>query len=283
MSIWFITGASSGFGLDLALLALESGHKVIGTVRNASRASAAVSAIKAKGGEVLELDVTKAESIPGVVEQANAIYGGIDVLVNNAGYSLLGAVEDMKEEEVKLQMETNFFGPFRLIKAFLPTLRSRGNTTIVNISSIAGQDAQPTCGLYAASKFALEGLSEALSREVAAFDISVLIVEPGAFRTNFLSAAQPTETSLSEPYKGGIVETVLGKFDAAQGKQRGDPVKAVRRVFEVVTGTGQAGGLKGKILRLPLGPDCVERIEAKMGRLQSDWDTTREVALGTDL
>ncbi|BCS20339.1 putative short chain oxidoreductase/dehydrogenase [Aspergillus puulaauensis] len=283
MSIWFITGASSGFGLDLALLALESGHKVIGTVRNASRASAAVSAIKAKGGEIVELDVTKAESIPGVVEQANAIYGGIDILVNNAGYSLLGAVEDMKEEEVKLQMETNFFGPFRLIKAFLPTLRSRGNTTIVNISSIAGQDAQPTCGLYAASKFALEGLSEALSREVAAFNISVLVVEPGAFRTNFLSAAQATETPLSEPYKGGIVETVLGKFEAAQGKQRGDPAKAVRRVFEVVTGTGEAGGLKGKILRLPLGPDCVERIEAKMGRLQSDLDTTREVALGTDL
>lgn len=309
--IWFITGASSGFGLDLTLLALQSGHKVIGTVRNASRASAAVSAIKAKGGEILELDVTKAESVPVVVEQANAIYGGIDVLVNNAGYSLLGAVEDMKyvskhlpppaftlelrvkesadwlvinrEEEVKLQMETNFFGPFRLIKAFLPTLRSRGNTTIVNISSIAGQDAQPTCGLYAASKFALEALSEALSREVAAFNISVLIVEPGAFRTNFLSAAQATETPLSEPYKGGIVETVLGKFDAAQGKQRGDPAKAVRRVFEVVTGTGEAGGLKGKILRLPLGPDCVERIEAKMGRLQSDWDATREVALGTDL
>ncbi|OJJ64708.1 hypothetical protein ASPSYDRAFT_54154 [Aspergillus sydowii CBS 593.65] len=281
--IWFITGASSGFGLDLALLALQSGHKVIGTVRNASRASAAVSAIKAKGGEILELDVTKAESVPVVVEQANAIYGGIDVLVNNAGYSLLGAVEDMKEEEVKLQMETNFFGPFRLIKAFLPTLRSRGNSTIVNISSIAGQDAQPTCGLYAASKFALEALSEALSREVAAFNISVLIVEPGAFRTNFLSAAQATETPLSEPYKGGIVETVLGKFDAAQGKQRGDPAKAVRRVFEVVTGTGEAGRLKGKILRFPLGPDCVERIEAKMGRLQSDWDATREVALGTDL
>lgn len=96
MSIWFITGASSGFGLDLALLALESGHKVIGTVRNASRASAAVAAIKAKGGEIVELDVTKAESIPGVVERANAIYGGIDILVNNAGYSLLGAVEDMK-------------------------------------------------------------------------------------------------------------------------------------------------------------------------------------------
>ncbi|KAL4925967.1 putative short chain oxidoreductase/dehydrogenase [Aspergillus undulatus] len=280
---WFITGASSGFGLDLALLALDSGHRVIGTVRNASKSASAVNAIKAKGGQVLELDVTNAASIPGVVEKANAIYGGIDVLVNNAGYSLLGAVEDMKEEEVKLQMETNFFGPFRLIKAFLPTLRSRsGKTTIVNVSSVAGQDAQPTCGLYAASKFALEGLSEALSREVAPFGITVLIVEPGAFRTNFLSAVQRTEMPLSEAYKGGPVDVVLRKFEAAQGKQRGDPGKAVKRVFEVVTGTGEAGGLRGMVLRLPLGPDCVERVEAKVARLRGDYEVAREVALSTD-
>ncbi|KAL4921354.1 hypothetical protein BDW62DRAFT_197932 [Aspergillus aurantiobrunneus] len=279
---WFITGASSGFGLDLSLLVLDSGHKVIGTVRNAAKSSSAVSAITSRGGQILELDVTNADSIPGVVERANAIYGGIDILVNNAGYSLLGAVEDMKEEEVKLQMETNFFGPLRLIRAFLPTLRARGNTTIVNISSIAGQDALPTCGLYAASKFALEGLSEALAREIAPFSISVLIVEPGAFRTNFLSAVQRTQTPLSEPYRGGPVDVMLGKFEAAQGKQKGDPAKAVRRVFEVVTGTGEAGGLRGKVLRLPLGPDCVERIGVKMGSLQGDWDATREVALGTD-
>ncbi|KAL6234343.1 hypothetical protein BDW75DRAFT_231194 [Aspergillus navahoensis] len=281
---WFITGVSSGFGLDLALLALSSGHKVIGTVRNASKSSSAVAAIKAKGGEVLALDVTKADAVPGVVDKANALYGGIDILVNNAGYSLLGAVEDMTDDEAKLQLETNFFGPLRLIRAFLPTLRSRknGNATIVNISSIAGQDAQPTCGLYAASKFALEGLSEALAREVAPFNISVLIVEPGAFRTNFLSAVQKTETPLSESYKGGPVDIVLHKFEAAQGKQRGDPAKAVKRVFEVVTGTGEAGALKGKILRLPLGPDCVERIEGKMARLQSDLDAARGVAMGTD-
>ncbi|KAL4754403.1 hypothetical protein BDW72DRAFT_214292 [Aspergillus terricola var. indicus] len=284
-STWFITGASSGFGLDLALLALSSGHKVIATVRNASKSSSAVAAIKAKGGEILELDVTKADAIPGVVKKANALYGGIDILVNNAGYSLLGAVEDMTDEEAKLQLETNFFGPFRLIRSFLPTLRSRqnGTATIVNVSSVAGQDALPTCGLYAASKFALEGLSEALAREVAPFNISVLIVEPGAFRTNFLSAVQKTETPLSEPYRGGPVDIALGKFGAAQGKQKGDPRKAVQRVFEVVTGTGEAGALRGKILRLPLGPDCVERVEGKMGRLQSDLDATRGIAMGTDL
>ncbi|KAL3477314.1 hypothetical protein BJX99DRAFT_226374 [Aspergillus californicus] len=284
---WFITGASSGFGLDLALLALTSGHKVIGTVRNASKSADAVAAIRSQGGEVLELDVRQADAIAGVVEKANALYGGIDILVNNAGYSLLGALEDMSEEEVKQQMETNFFGPLRLIRGFLPTLRSRSKSgpgsTIVNITSIAGQTAHPTCGLYAASKFALEGLSEALSKEVAPFNISVLIVEPGAFRTNFLSSLVKTETPLSEPYIGGPVDTMLGLFEAAAGKQKGDPAKGVKRIFEVVTGTGEAGSLKGKILRLPLGPDCVSRIEGKMAMLQADWDATREVAMGTDL
>ncbi|KAL2816028.1 hypothetical protein BDW59DRAFT_12315 [Aspergillus cavernicola] len=282
--IWFITGASSGFGLDLALLALDAGHKVIGTVRSTSKASDAVSAIKSKGAEVVELDVTKADTIADVVEKANAFYGGIDILVNNAGYSLLGAVEDMKDEEAQLQMETNFFGPLRLIRGFLPTLRSRSSTgtTIVNVSSIAAQSPYPSCGLYSASKYALEGLSEALAQEIAPFNITTLIVEPGAFRTNFLSAVQKTETPLSEPYRGGPVEHLLGMFDSAQGKQRGDPGKAVKRVFEVVTGTGEAGGLKGKVLRLPLGPDCVGRIEGAMKKLQSDWDETREVAMGTD-
>ncbi|KAL4902911.1 hypothetical protein BDW74DRAFT_157101 [Aspergillus multicolor] len=279
---WFITGASSGFGLDLALLALQSGHKVIGTVRNASKSSTAVSAIKNAGGEILELDVTNASTVSDVVAQANTLHGGIDILVNNAGYSLLGAIEDMSDEEAHAQLETNFFGPLRLIRAFLPTLRARGNGTIVNVSSVAGQDAQPTCGLYAASKFALEGLSEALSREVEPFGISVLIVEPGAFRTNFLSAVQKTAAPLLEPYKGGPVDVTLQRFETAQGRQRGDPGKAVRRVFEVVTGTGEAGDLKGKVLRLPLGPDCVERVEGKMRRLRGDLDMARDVAMGTD-
>ncbi|KAL4882726.1 hypothetical protein BJY04DRAFT_39050 [Aspergillus karnatakaensis] len=281
--IWFITGASSGFGRDLALLALDAGHKVIGTVRNASKSSDAVDAIKSKGGDILELDVTKADTVAGVVEKANALYGGIDILVNNAGYSLLGAVEDMTDSETKSQLETNFFGPLRLIQAFLPTLRSRPSATIVNVSSVAGQDAQPSCGLYAASKFALEGLSEALSKEVAPFGIDVLIVEPGAFRTNFLSAVQKTETPLSEPYRDGIVDVVLKKFEAAQGKQRGDPAKAVRKIFEVITGTGEAGHLKGKVLRLPLGADAVERIETKTKRVLADVEAARAVALSTDI
>ncbi|OGM46233.1 short chain oxidoreductase/dehydrogenase [Aspergillus bombycis] len=280
--VWFITGASSGFGLSLSLYALAAGHHVVGTVRNASKSAAAVQAFQDKGGKIVELDVTKADAIPGAVKQAEGFYGRIDVLVNNAGYSLLGAVEDLNDRESALQMETNFFGPLRVIRAVLPGMRSNRSGTIVNISSIAGQDALPSCGLYSASKFALEGLSESLSRELAPFNISVLVVEPGAFRTNFLSAVQRNESGLSEPYKGGPVDTTLGIFESAQGKQKGDPEKAVARIFEVVTGEGAAGGLKGKVLRLPLGPDCVQRMQAKLDKASADLNAAREFALNTN-
>ncbi|KAK6837489.1 hypothetical protein RU639_001581 [Aspergillus parasiticus] len=280
--VWFITGASSGLGLSLSLYALSAGHHVIGTIRNASKSADAVQAIQDKGGKIVELDVTKADAIPEAVKKAESFYGKIDVLVNNAGYSLLGAVEDLNDKESALQMETNFFGPLRVIRAVLPGMRGNRSGTIVNISSIAGQDALPSCGLYSASKFALEGLSESLSRELSPFNISVLVVEPGAFRTNFLSAVQRNESGLSEPYKGGPVDTMLGNFESAQGKQKGDPEKAIARIFEVVTGEGAAGGLKGKILRLPLGPDCVQRMQAKLDKANADLNAAREFALNTN-
>ncbi|KAF7587716.1 hypothetical protein BBP40_006823 [Aspergillus hancockii] len=281
-SVWLITGASSGLGFSLSLYALAAGHHVIATVRSTTKSAKAVQNIQGKGGKVLELDVTKPDTISSAVKQAESFYGKIDVLVNNAGYSLLAAVEDINDREATLQMETNFFGPLRMIRTVLPLMRANRSGTIVNITSIAGVDGLPSCGLYAASKFALEGLSEALSKEVAPFDISVLLVEPGAFRTNFLSAVQKNETGLSEAYKGGPVDTTLGLFETASGKQRGDPEKAVARIFEVVTGEGAAGALKGKILRLPLGPDCVSRIEAKLGKFSADLEATRETALSTD-
>jgi NAD(P)-dependent dehydrogenase (short-subunit alcohol dehydrogenase family) len=280
--VWLITGASSGLGYYLALHALAAGHKVIASVRSKTKSADAVQTIESHGGKVIELDVCKGNTIPDAAKQAESFYGHVDVLVNNAGYSLLGAVEDMRDDENYLQFETNFFGPLRLIRALLPSMRTRGGGTIVNVSSIAGQDGLPSCGLYAASKFALEGLSESLARELAPFNISVLVVEPGAFRTNFLTAAVKNETGLSEAYRGTPVDAVLGKFDSMQGTQVGDPVKGVARVFEVVTGEGQAGSLKGKILRLPLGSDCVARIEAKLQSLSHDLGAAREAALSTD-
>lgn len=161
-------------------------------------------------------------------------------------------------------------------------MRAQSEGTIVNVSSIAGQDGLPSCGMYAGSKSALEGLSETLARELEPFNISVLIVEPGMFRTRFMSAAQITEKRVSMSYSGGAVEQTLLAFGNLSGTQRGDPEKAVARIFEVVTGTGAAGALKGRILRLPLGPDCLARLEKKARSISGDLETAREAGMSTD-
>lgn len=187
-----------------------------------------------------------------------------------------------REAEAEHQIQTNLFGPLYTIQAALPGMRSRGSGTIINISSIAGQDAQPSCGLYSASKFALEGLSESLSKEVKEFGINVLLVEPGAFRTNFLEASIKSNISGETAYQGTLLEATLQKFEKAAGKQPGDPNKAVDIIFEVATGEGAAGDLKGKVLRLPLGKDCFARLKTKLEFLQHDIEATREIGITTD-
>ncbi|KAI0845091.1 NAD(P)-binding protein [Daldinia vernicosa] len=282
--VWLITGASNGLGLSFSLRALKAGHKVIGAMRNPTRAAEAVKAIESRGGKVVQIDMTESQaSIHEKVKAAEKIYGKIDILVNNAGYSLLGPLSEFTEREVNTQIQTNFFGPIYAIQAVLPGMRSRKSGTIVNISSIAGQDALPTCSLYAGSKFALEGLSESLAREVAEWGIDVLIVEPGAFRTNFLKALVANEKGLPEHEKDTPVGKAMQRFHEVAGTQRGDPDKLADRVFEVVTGEGEAGALKGKILRLPLGKDCLTRLDAKIAKLKSDVDASRAIAETTDL
>lgn len=164
-------------------------------------------------------------------------------------------------------------------------MRSRRSGTIINFSSVAGQDGLPTCGLYAASKFCLEGLSEVLTKEMAEFGVTVLIVEPGAFRTNFLAAKRVSggEPGVVQAYEGSLVGKVMGMFEEADGKQPGDPRKAVDVVFRVATGEGRAGGLRGQVLRLPLGRDAFRRIQTKMDKLQKDLDACREIGTATDL
>ena len=276
--VFFVTGASSGFGLKICLYALQQKHKVIGTVRSRGRASDPTRQIEAAGGKVLELDTTD-PACDRVYQEAESIYGRIDVLVNNAGVSWLGAIEDFEEKDWQAQMDVNVFGPMRLVKAALPGLRARRSGTIVNISSSAGIDGLPSCGIYAASKFAIEGWTESLAREVAEHNIQVLLVEPGAFRTNFLGAYVGNSQKLLDQYQ--LVKETLDMLDRANGKQPGDPVKAARAIVEVVSGTGDAGHLKGKTLRLPLGEDCVARLEAKIKRLTDDLQTARTVAMAT--
>ncbi|KUI66071.1 putative oxidoreductase YusZ [Cytospora mali] len=280
--VWLITGASSGFGLMLCLRALKAGHKVIGTMRSLHRASEAVTAIESAGGNVIEMDMTESQAgIKKKIQDAEGIFGSIDILVNNAGFAMLGPIAEFTDKEITTQFQTNVYGPFYAVQAVLPGMRSRRSGTIVNISSVAGQDSLPTSGLYAASKFALEGFSEALSREEAEFGITVLIVEPGAFRTNFLRSFQVSEKGVGE---GGpaILGQAMDRWYQYEGKQPGDPEKGVEVIYQVVTGEGEAGKLKGKTLRLPLGKDCVARVEAKTDRVKQDVETAREVAYSTD-
>lgn len=188
--VWFITAVSSGFGYEMALQCLSAGYTVIGTVRSRQRAAKEVQAIESKGGKILELDVTNADACFDVVHQAQKLAGRIDVLVNNAGMSWLGAVEDFtyvcavlrwvlgfvanpfrhgRDEEAKAQMEVNFHGPLRLIRAALPGFRKQKSGAIVNITSLAGIEGVPACGMYSASKFAVEGICFK-SRKCQSFD-----------------------------------------------------------------------------------------------------------------
>ncbi|KAI1137748.1 NAD(P)-binding protein [Hypoxylon sp. FL0543] len=277
--VWFITGASNGFGLILALKALKANHRVVGTVRNKTKSAEAVKQIEAAGGQVIELDLNEPKD--SIDKKVKAV-GQIDYLINNAGFFVIGAVEQVTEKEAQLQLQTNFFGPLYVIQAALPGMRARRSGTIVNLSSIAAKDPQATSGLYAASKGALEALSESLAQEVAAFGVSVLIVEPGAFRTNFLAAFTPPSAPLPPDYDGTVVETTRRKFEGADGKQIGDPHKGVDRIFEAVTGEGLAGRLRGKVSRLVIGSDSLQRMKKSNDKFLSDLALQENIALSTD-
>lgn len=161
---WLVTGASSGLGAAIAEAALKAGHAVIATARNPSKAAEANPQISALGGIWIELDVTRSDAIKKVEYAINKAGGVIDVVVNNAGYSLLGSIEDMSEAEIEAQFNTNVYGPVRVLKGVLPFMRARKSGTVVNISSSAGVDGLPTCAVYAGTKFALEGESTKLSK-----------------------------------------------------------------------------------------------------------------------
>ncbi|TGJ80884.1 hypothetical protein E0Z10_g7879 [Xylaria hypoxylon] len=276
--VWFITGVSNGFGLLLTLRALKAGHRVIGSLRNKATRTDVVHEIEAAGGEVMEMDMTESqESIHRKIKSV----GRIDYLINNAGYAIFCCLEQMSEKEVNAQISTNVFGPIYAMQAALEGMRARRSGLIVNISSIAAKDPLPTSALYAASKAALEAASESLAKEVAGFGISVLIVNPGAFRTNFLGQLQLSENPMPDDYKGGLVGSVIHKFADADGKQAGDPDKGIERIFEIVTGEGMAGELKGKVLRLVLGEDAITRMKRNNDEFIHDFTVGEKVALST--
>ncbi|RKH38092.1 oxidoreductase [Corallococcus sicarius] len=269
--VWFVTGSSSGFGRSIVEEALARGERVVATARDprtledlVARAPDRVLAVR--------LDVTKADEVRSAVAAATERFGGIDVLVNNAGYTLLGAVEETSDEELRAAFEPLFFGAVAMTRAVLPQMRERRSGTLVQLTSVAGMTTYPGTGAYSAAKHALEALSEALAKEVGPLGVKVLIVEPGMFRTKLLGASYRALPAMAEYAPTvGLTRTFATQ---SNGTQPGDPVKAARAIVDAV--------LAGvPTLRLPLGPDAPDAIREKFAQVLSDVERTEQIARST--
>ncbi|GAP84587.2 putative short-chain dehydrogenase reductase SDR [Rosellinia necatrix] len=266
------------------MAALQAGHKVVGATRDVSRAERTCPDFLARGGVWVQLDPGQKDS-PDQFANVSREYD-IDVLVNCAGYAMVGGIEDTSEEEVRAQMEVNFYGPLRAVRACLPVMRAKGFGHVILISSGAGFIARAGRGVYSASKFAIEAIHESLTQEVQTLGIKVLIVEPGAFRTPFATrlltpAAHESTEGVSEPYKGTALDQVVslsrGFTDVPPPHLvRGCPDKAGREIVKAV-GDGHS------YLRMLLGPDCVAAMNLKLESLHHDLEATKAIAMSTDI
>jgi NAD(P)-dependent dehydrogenase (short-subunit alcohol dehydrogenase family) len=269
--VWFVTGASSGFGRSIVEEAIGRGDRVVATARD-TKGLADLVARAPERVLALKLDVTRGEDVRAAVASALARFGAIDVLVNNAGYGVVGAVEETSEEELRAAMETMFFGAAALTGALVPHMRERRAGTIVQITSMGGLTTGPGFGAYCAAKHALEGFSECLAAEVKPFGVRVLIVEPGAFRTQLFGGGfrmMPPMSAYAETV-GGTRSFTTG----LHGAQAGDPAKAARAIADAVDEGAPS-------LRLPLGADAVDGIRAKLAAVAADVARRERVARGT--
>jgi NAD(P)-dependent dehydrogenase (short-subunit alcohol dehydrogenase family) len=269
--VWFITGSSTGFGRELALEALEQGNRVVATARK-PEVLAELTEKYPKTARAVRLDVTNPEQVRAAIAKAVDEFGSIDVVVNNAGYGSIGALEEVDDKQLRRQFETNVFGAIDVTRAALPYLRKQKRGHIVNISSVAGVVAFPSCGAYCASKFALEAISESLATEVQPHGIKVTIVEPGAFRTKFGGGALEVAENRMGEYPS--TEQFLSWVKDNDGKQPGDPRKAARAIIKVVESENPP-------LRLALGEDSITAIEAKLASVKDEIARWRQVGIET--
>lgn len=260
MAHWLITGVSTGFGRALAERLLDTGHRVTGTVRKDAD-KAAFEKLKPGLSHAVILDVTDEKGVRPAVD-AVARAAPIDVLVNNAGYGLEGAIEEVSLDQVRRQFEVNVFGAVSMIQAVLPHMRARKSGHIINITSMGGLAAFPGVGIYNGSKFALEGISEALAKEVKPLGIKVTIIEPGSFRTDWagrsmvhVENAIPDYAATAGAFRQSLAER--------NGKQGGDPKKAADAIITAFEATDPP-------LHLLLGPDALRLVGEKLGALQSE-------------
>jgi len=271
---WLITGASSGLGRELARAALAQGDTVVGTLRRQAQASDFEAMAPGRAHAVL-LDVTEAQAVRPAVQQAIRRAGHIDVLVNNAGYGFFGAAEESADAEARHLMETNFFGALAVTQALLPHLRERKRGHILNLSSLAGVTGLPGCGLYCASKFALEGLSESLAIELAPFGIQVTIVEPGGFRTNFAGGSLRVAGTPLADYNGTPAGQTRDHIHQYHGNEPGDPAKAAAVLLQAVDAAEPP-------LRLVLGRDAVAAARRKIDAMRAQVDAWEAASMSTD-
>lgn len=264
--VWFITGASTGFGRAFAGYALAQGYRVVATARDAARLDDLV-ACDPERVLALNLDVTRSGDPERAVRAAVTRFGRIDVVINNAGFGLVGAVEETPMAEFRNAMETMFFGAMAVTQAALPVLRAQRSGAIVNISSMGGQMSFAGFGAYSAAKFALEGASEALAAEISPFGIKTLIVEPGAFRTDFAGGAL-RHMPVLEPYRD-IVGGTRAFADGMHQTQLGDPTKAGRVIDAALAADTTP-------LRLQLGQDAIDAVRAHARVLLDDLEAWAE-------
>lgn len=271
--VWFITGCSSGFGLLLAKEALRRGERVIATARNTSTLNELVIACP-DTARALALDVTKPAEIEAVAQKAIAAFGHVDVLVNNAGYGVNGAIEEVSEDEFEPMFQTNIYGLIRTTRAFLPHMRERRSGHIFNLSSIGGLMGGAGWGFYNTSKFAVEGFSEALAAEMKPLGVSVTVVEPGPFRTDFLGRSGKLAAKEIADYSETAGKT-REYMRTQHGKQLGDPQKAVEAIITVADSPNPP-------VHLILGKVAFTRFKGKLAQWQSDMAEWESVTLGSD-
>ena len=271
--VWFITGCSTGFGRELAKLVLDRGYPAVVTARDPAKIQD-LAAGRAGRALALKLDVTNKADVSEAVQKAAATFGKIDVLVNNAGYGYVGAIEESDEDEARALVETNFFGLARMIHEVLPGMRARQHGNIVNISSIGGLVGFPGVGYYNATKFAVEGLSEALSKEVAPLGIKVLVVEPGPFRTDWAGRSLKRSSRVIPEYAetaGAFRERIISR----NGKQMGDPVRACKAILKALHSENPP-------LHLVLGQIALETARTKLEKMNSELDAWETTSLSSD-
>lgn len=270
--VWLVTGCSNGFGLEIARLVLARGDCLVATARRVDKLDVLKPQFE---GQLLslQLDITQAENVSRVVRATIREFGRIDVLVNNAGYGLTGAIEEATDPEIREQFDTNVFGTMRLTREVLPFLRNQGGGHVITISSVAGLVSTPGMGWYNGSKYALEGLFEALSLEAAPLGIRVTMVEPGAFRTQFAGTSMKLTKSI--PAYDATVGQTKRMFSTLTGNQPGDPVKGAKAIVDLVE-------LENPPLRLVLGNVALDRVRGKLEAFQKLLDEWEPVTRSVD-